>query len=141
MANQFQGIIRFFLIGSLVTVFLLTKIDTFTLCFKVRPSAEPRPVPPGPSATATMQLPFPCQPSLTPPDQKQQGPLTYPAWGRLLAAPHIELLHHCQSWETRKASWHWSTAHLDQSLSLQSACLGMGTEPLWASTSSSVKWR
>ena len=95
MANQFQGLIRFFLIGSPVTVFLLTRINTFTLCFKVRSSAGPWPVP--------LDL-------VPRPERSCPSPV-----GPHPQAHTSELLHCCQSWETRKATQPRRTKPLDHS--------------------------
>lgn len=135
MANQFQGLIRFFLIGSLVTVFLLTKINTFTLCFKVRSSTGPWPVPPGPRAAARMQLPFPAEPTRW----EAAGPTHPPSRGLLLAAPHVRaaaLPPVLGDQEGTAASENKTSG--PQPLLL--IFIGVVTEPLWNSVSSSLKW-
>lgn len=107
-ANQFQSLIWFFLIGSLVTIFLLTKINTLTLYFKVRLSAGPWPIPHGPSAAARrqpalLQRPWATLPRVgLPPHEPEAAESPDPPSLGLAAGCTSELLHHCQSQETRK---------------------------------------
>ena len=117
MANQFQGLIRFFLIGSLVTVFLLTKINTFTLYFKVRSSAGPWPVPPDLVPQPECSCPSPVSPY-------PQAPR-----GRLLAAPHMRAAAMLPVLGDQKG-----TAASEKRTSGPQSLL------LWNSFSSSVKW-